>query len=78
VESKLNKLLMQNPLHTDYQEHYEQLVRDAVKQQIFDFLYDEKTGLPVDDYNDEDMALTENVYWHVYRVYLTVPSPVYV
>jgi len=29
--------------------------RDAVKQQIFDFLYDEKTGLPVDDYNDDEI-----------------------
>lgn len=167
VENKLNKLLMQNPLRTDYQEHYEQLVkeynqekdsitieqtfealvklvdelgqeenramreglteetlvlfdllnkpilskketdrikkvaidlletlkaesliianwrdkeatRDAVKQQIFDFLYEDKTGLPVDDYNDEDIhALTENVYWHVYRAYPTVPSPIY-
>ena len=28
VESKLNKLLMQNPLRTDYQEHYEQLVKE--------------------------------------------------
>ncbi|MFZ2170678.1 MAG: type I restriction endonuclease subunit R [Methylococcaceae bacterium] len=168
VESKLNKLLMQNPLRTDYQDHYEQLVkeynqekdritieqtfealiklvdeldkeesravrenlteetlalfdllrkpelskretgrikkvavqlletlkaeslkianwrdkeaaRDAVKQQIFDFLYGDKTGLPVDDYNDEDIqTLTENVYWHVYRAYPTVPSPIYV
>lgn len=167
VESKLNKLLMQNPLRTDYQEHYEQLVkeynqekdritieqtfealvklvdeldqeesramreglteetlalfdllrkpilskketdrikkvavdlletlkgerlkianwrdkeaaRDAVKQQIFDFLYDEKTGLSVDDYDDQDIQeLTENVYWHVYRAYPTVPSPIY-
>lgn len=168
VESKLNKLLMQNPLRTDYQEYYEKLVkeynqekdritiektfealimlvdgldkeesrafreglteetlvlfdmlkksdlskketdlikkvavdlletlkaerlkianwrdkeasRDAVKQKIFDFLYDEKTGLPIDDYNDEDIqTLTENVYWHVYRAYPTVPSPIYV
>ena len=28
VESKLNKLLMQNPLRTDYQEHYEKLVKE--------------------------------------------------
>ena len=52
--------------------------RDAVKQQIFDFLYADKTGLPVDDYNDQDIqALTENVYWHVYRAYPAVPSPIY-
>ena len=28
MESKLNKLLMQNPLRADYQEHYEQLVKE--------------------------------------------------
>ncbi len=28
IEGKLNKLLMQNPLRTDYQEHYEQLVKE--------------------------------------------------
>lgn len=167
VEKKLNRLLMQNPLRTDYQEHYEKLVkeynqekdrvlientfdalirlvdalgkeetramregldeeslavfdlikkpklskkeidkiklvakellnslknerlrienwrekeatRDAVKQQIFDFLYDENTGLPVDDYADvEIQALAEQVFWHVYRVYPTIPSPIY-
>jgi type I restriction enzyme R subunit len=38
-----------------------------------------KTGLPVDEYNDEDIqTLTENVYWHVYRAYPAVPSPIYV
>lgn len=52
--------------------------RDAVKQQIFDFLYDEATGLPVDDYTDEEIKnLTDNVFWHVYRAYPTVPSPIY-
>ena len=167
IDQKLNKLLLQNPLRTDFQEHYEKLVkeynqeknritieqtfaalmkligdmdeeesramreqlteetlvlfdllrkpdlskketdrikkvavelletlkaerlkianwrdkeatRDAVKQQIYDFLYDEKTGLPVDDYNDDEIRnLTENVFWHVYRAYPTVPSPIY-
>lgn len=167
VEKKLARLMMQNPLRTDYQEHYEQLVkeynqekdqvviektfeallkldkelsheekralregldeeslalfdllskpdlpkkdiakikkvaaklletlkaerlrisnwrqkestRDAVKQQIFDFLYDERTGLPVDDYEEEEIsALTERVFLHVYRAYPTLPSPIY-
>jgi type I restriction enzyme R subunit len=167
IEKRLGKLLMQNPLRTDFQEHYEKLVkeynkekdrltieqtfeallkliedlgneetramregldeeslalfdllkkpelsskeikqikkvaegllrtlkserlkvshwrekeatRDAVKQQIYDFLYDENTGLPVDDYQDDEItALTEQVFWHVYRVYPTVPSPYY-
>lgn len=167
VEKKLARLMMQNPLRTDYQEHYEKLIkeynqekdrvliektfetllkfhetldeeeqrairegldeeslvlfdllskpdlspkevakiksvavqlletlkterlrvanwqqkestRDAVKQQIFDFLYDEKTGLPVDLYVDEDIRdITDKVFLHVYRAYPVLPSPIY-
>ncbi|GGA75294.1 DEAD/DEAH box helicase [Neiella marina] len=167
LEKKLARLMMQNPLRTDYQEHYEKLVqeynqekdrvviektfeallklndelsneekravregldeeslalfdllskpdlqskeiasikkvattllttlkaerlkvanwqqkestRDAVKQQIFDFLYDEKTGLPVDQYEEEDIsAISEKVFLHIYRAYPELPSPVY-
>jgi type I restriction enzyme R subunit len=52
--------------------------RDAVKQKIFDFLYDEKTGLPVDDYSEGEIkSLAENIFRHVYRAYPTIPSPVY-
>lgn len=168
VERKLAKLMMQNPLRTDYQEHYERLVkeynqekdrvviektfeallklndelsheekravregldeeslvlfdllskpnlqpkeiakikkvatsmlstlkaerlrvanwqqkestRDAVKQQIFDFLYDEKTGLPVEQYADDEIGvITEKVFMHVYRAYIQLPSPYYI
>jgi len=167
VEKKLARLMMQNPLRTDYQEHYEKLVkeynqekdrvviektfeallmldkvlseeekralregldeeslalfdllnkpdlakkdlakikavavellgtlkaerlrianwrqkestRDAVKQQIFDFLYDERTGLPVDRYEESEIStLTAKVFLHMYRAYPTLPSPVY-
>lgn len=167
VEQKLSQLMMQNPLRTDYQEHYENLVkeynqekdrvlieqtfealfkyyqdltkeeqraaregldeerlaivdliqktdlkpseikkikkvatellatlkenqlkvanwknkestRDAVKQKIYDYLYDEKTGLPVGDYDDDEIKLlSEKVFVHVYRAYPTVPSPIY-
>lgn len=52
--------------------------RDAVKQQIFDFLYDEKTDLPVDLYVDEEIAdITERVFLHIYRAYPKLPSPIY-
>ncbi|CCE22046.1 type I restriction endonuclease [Methylotuvimicrobium alcaliphilum] len=168
VEQKLAKLMMQNPLRTDYQEHYERLVkeynqekdrvviektfeallklndelsheekravreglneeslvlfdllskpnlqpieiakikkvaaallstlkterlrvanwqqkestRDAVKQQIFDFLYDEKTGLPVEQYADDEIGvITEKVFMHVFRAYTQLPSPYYI
>ncbi|MGB3919141.1 MAG: hypothetical protein WBL07_17035 [Thiothrix litoralis] len=50
--------------------------RDAVRQQIYDFLYDENTGLPVNDYSvDEIPVLRERVFQHVYRTYPTLPSP---
>ena len=167
VEKKLARLMMQNPLRTDYQEHYEKLVkeynqekdrvviektfeallklneelsheekrairegldeeslvlfdllskpslqpkeiakikqvattllatlkaerlkvanwqqkestRDAVKQQIFDFLYDERTGLPVEQYEEDEVSvITERVFLHIYRAYPELPSPIY-
>ncbi|ACR13261.1 type I restriction-modification system, R subunit, site-specific deoxyribonuclease, HsdR family [Teredinibacter turnerae T7901] len=167
VEKKLARLMMQNPLRTDYQEHYEKLVkeynqekdrvviektfeallklneelsheekrairegldeeslvlfdllskqnlqpneiakikqvattlletlkaerlkvanwqqkestRDAVKQQIFDFLYDDRTGLPVAQYEDDEISdITERVFLHIYRAYPELPSPIY-
>lgn len=167
VEQRLAKLMMQNPLRTDYQDHYERLVkeynqekdrvliektfeallklndelsheekrairegldeeslvlfdllnkpdlkpkeiakiktvamelltslkaerlrvanwqqkessRDAVKQQIFDFLYDEKTGLPIEQYEeDESSDIAERVFLHIYRAYPELPSPYY-
>ena len=44
--------------------------RDAVRQQIYDFLYDENTGLPVDDYPvDEISVLRDQVFQHLYRSY---------
>ena len=37
--------------------------RDAVKQSIYDYLYDDKTGLPADSYEIEEItALTENLF----------------
>ncbi|MFK3815680.1 type I restriction endonuclease subunit R [Pseudomonas sp. NPDC089407] len=52
--------------------------RDAVKQKIYDFLWDDSTGLPVDDYSEGEIKiLAENVFRHVYRAYPTVPSPLY-
>ncbi|PID43796.1 MAG: DEAD/DEAH box helicase [Proteobacteria bacterium] len=167
VEKKLARLMMQNPLRTDYQEHYEKLVReynqekdrvviekifeellrlneelsheekrairegldeeslvlfdllnkpnlqpkeisrikqvattllatlkaerlkvanwqqkestrDAVKQQIFDFLYDERTGLPVEQYQEDEISdITEKVFLHIHRAYPELPSPIY-
>jgi type I restriction enzyme, R subunit len=167
VEEKLQMMLMQNPLRTDYQKHYEQIVeeynrekdrvtieqtfeallkltgemdeeqqravkegldqetlalfdllrkpdlekkdidrlkkvaiellavlkkeklkvenwrekeatRDAVRQSIFDYLYDENTGLPVDSYEtDEIQHMADDVFGHIYRAYPQIPSPIY-
>jgi type I restriction enzyme R subunit len=52
--------------------------RDAVRVAIKDFLYDDRTGLPDPAYNEIEIDLkTDEVYRHVYRVYPTVPSPVF-
>ena len=43
-----------------------------VKTFIYDYLYDEATGLPVDDYEEEDVEVIANVvYLHVLRQYKT-------
>jgi type I restriction enzyme R subunit len=51
--------------------------RDAVRQQIHDFLYADSTGLP-DGFGIEEIErLTTEVFLHVYRAYPEVPSPIY-
>ncbi len=48
--------------------------RDAVRQNIYDFLFDETSGLPIDRYEDDEVKmLSDNVFSHIYRVYPTVP-----
>ena len=52
--------------------------RDAVRLTIYDFLWSDATGLPVEHYTEGDVqARAEDVYRHVYRVYPTLPSPFY-
>jgi len=52
--------------------------RDAVRIAIRDFLWSDKTGLPVDTYTEEEVsAKTDEVFRHIYRAYPTVPSPYY-
>ncbi len=52
--------------------------RDAVRVAIRDYLWDERTGLPLERYDEADVeTLAGEVFWHVFRVYPTVPSPVY-
>jgi type I restriction enzyme R subunit len=52
--------------------------RDAVRVTIRDFLWSDKTGLPVESYTEDDVNIISNeLFRHVYRVYPTVPSPYY-
>lgn len=52
--------------------------RDAVRQNIYDFLFDEQSGLPVDSYGDDEVeVLSESIFSHIYRAYPVVPSPCY-
>jgi type I restriction enzyme R subunit len=49
-----------------------------VKQLIYDYLYSEETGLPVDAYTDDEVKeLAEVVYLHVYEQYETAANSVY-
>ncbi|HOO40020.1 MAG TPA: DUF3387 domain-containing protein, partial [Syntrophales bacterium] len=52
--------------------------RDAVRLAIKDFLWSDETGLPVDLYEEGEVAAkAEDVFVHVFRAYPTVPSPFY-
>ena len=51
--------------------------RDSVRQQIFDFLYADVTGLPSSYTEEEIEERKEAIYRHVFDVYPRVPSPYY-
>ncbi len=77
VATELLKALKAEKLRID-QWTSKEATRDAVRVTIRDFLWSDSTGLPVDDYSEEDvLARVDDVYRHVYRVYPKLPSPVY-
>ena len=53
--------------------------RAAVETRIYDFLYDETTGLPIGVYEEDEVKdFATRVYHHVFRAYSTGPdSPLY-
>ena len=52
--------------------------RDAVKIAIRDFLWDERTGLPIDFYDESEViSRSGDVYRHIFSAYPTLPSPIY-
>lgn len=77
VAVELLKTLKTEKLRVDHWRDKE-ATRDAVRLTIKDFLWSDETGLPVDNYDeDEVVKRAEEVYRHVYRVYPVIPSPYY-
>ena len=69
--------LKAEPLRADRWQEKE-ATRDAVHKAIGDFLYDERTGLPLERYTDPEVeSRSAEVFRHVFRTYPTVPSPYY-
>jgi len=77
IAVELLETLKQEKLKIDHWREKES-TRDAVRIAIRDFLWSDKTGLPVDAYSEEEVGiLTEEIFRHIYRAYPTVPSPYY-
>jgi type I restriction enzyme R subunit len=52
--------------------------RDAVRIAVYDFLYSDKTGLPVSSCTEGEVeSRSEDVYRHIYWAYPMLPSPYY-
>lgn len=77
VAVKLLERLKAEKLRVDHWRDKES-TRDAVRVAIRNYLWDDKTGLPVDAFAEDDVeARAEEVFRHIYRAYPTVPSPYY-
>ncbi|MEA3303188.1 MAG: DUF3387 domain-containing protein, partial [Pseudomonadota bacterium] len=73
----LLKTLKAKKLRVDHWRDKE-ATRDSVRVTIHNFLWSDKTGLPVESYTTDDVnTITAEVFRHVYRAYPTVPSPCY-
>jgi type I restriction enzyme R subunit len=77
VAAELLETLKEEKLRID-QWRDKETTRDAVRVTIRDFLWNDKTGLPVDLYGEDDVAKkAEDVFRHVFWAYPTLPSPYY-
>lgn len=77
VAVELLKTLKAERLRIDHWRDKE-TTRDAVRVAIHDFLWDDRTGLPVDSYTEGEVKVkAEDVFLHIFRAYPTVPSPFY-
>ena len=77
IAGDLIKKLKAGKLRVDQWREKEK-TRDAVRVVIHDFLWSDQTGLPAEQYTEEDVQTkTEAVFHHVFRAYPTLPSPYY-
>jgi len=77
VAGELLKTLKEEKLKIDHWREKE-ATRDAVRTMIYNFLYSDETGLPVESFTEDDVnEKTEEVFHHIFRAYPTVPSPFY-
>ena len=61
-----------------YQWRDRESTRDAVRQEIWDFLYRDQTGLPTPAYSASDVKIrAQDVFQHIHYAYPSLPSPVY-
>jgi type I restriction enzyme, R subunit len=77
VAVRLLETLKTEKLRIDHWQEKES-TRDAIRTAIHDFLWNESTGLPIDNYSELEVAAkAEEVYRHIFRVYPKLPSPYY-
>jgi len=77
VAIELLKELKAEKLRVD-QWRDKEATRDAVRVTIRNFLWSDKTGLPIAHYSENDVSIkAEDIFRHVFRAYPMVPSPYY-
>ncbi|UKL01406.1 type I restriction endonuclease subunit R [Brevibacillus brevis] len=77
VAVQLLQMLKEGKLKTEHWKEKES-TRDAVFSVIRDFLWDDTTGLPVDNFSDEEVVeVSHRVFQHIFYAYPTLPSPIY-
>ena len=67
------------PIFLSLRARLEDLIEQSLMRlAIQDFLWSEWTGLPVEQYTEDDVQdRADDVYRHVFRVYPRLPSPYY-
>lgn len=77
IASNLLQILKQELLQLD-RWYEKESTRDRIKGAIYDFLYSDNTGLPIENYKEDEIEEKTNVvFLHVMQVYKTMPSPYY-